>query len=128
MDSELANRLGISREEAVLIPQLGAEEAAQTFGLAVSALEGVVAPSEPDPQPQPEPEPQPDPNPEPDPDPAADEEQVDEYPQDGTVADVLDWVGDDPELAQAALDAEEDRSKPRVTLIDQLETIIEEEQ
>lgn len=41
---------------------------------------------------------------------------------DGTVTEVLDWVGDDPERAQAALVAEREGSN-RSTLIAQLETI-----
>lgn len=35
---------------------------------------------------------------------------------DGSAKDVLDWVGDDPERAQAALDAEAAKDKPRSTL------------
>lgn len=40
----------------------------------------------------------------------------------GTISDVLDWVGDDPERAQAALVAERD-GQNRSTLISQLESI-----
>lgn len=39
----------------------------------------------------------------------------------GTITEVLDWVGDDPERARAALDAEYASSNPRSTLITQLE-------
>lgn len=39
---------------------------------------------------------------------------------DGTVEEVLAWVGDDPARAAAALEAEQDRDTPRVTLIDHL--------
>lgn len=40
-----------------------------------------------------------------------------------TVADVLTRVGDDPDLARAALDAEQASDKPRKTLVDRLTTI-----
>jgi len=43
----------------------------------------------------------------------------------GTVAEVLDWVGDDPARANEALDAEYD-GQNRSTLIAQLEAIAEE--
>ncbi|MEV0993426.1 hypothetical protein [Nonomuraea sp. NPDC050202] len=43
----------------------------------------------------------------------------DEVP-DGTVDDVLGWVGDDPDRARAALEAEEARDKPRSTLVARL--------
>jgi hypothetical protein len=41
----------------------------------------------------------------------------------GTSNDVLTWVGDDPDRASAALDAENQRDAPRSTLISQLEAI-----
>lgn len=41
----------------------------------------------------------------------------------GTVDEVLASVGDDPVLAQAALDAEKASSKPRTTLVDRLSDI-----
>jgi hypothetical protein len=41
---------------------------------------------------------------------------------DGTVQDVLDWVGDDPGRAQEALDAEQ-AGQARSTLIARLEAI-----
>jgi hypothetical protein len=41
----------------------------------------------------------------------------------GSVKDVLAWVGDDPEKAQAALDAEK-AGEQRSTLISKLENII----
>lgn len=44
------------------------------------------------------------------------EEQV----PDGAAADVLAWVGEDPERAALALTIEQDSTKPRTTLIDQL--------
>jgi hypothetical protein len=43
----------------------------------------------------------------------------------GTVAEIVDWVGDDPERAQAALDAEYAGAN-RTTLIAQLEPIAKE--
>ena len=44
---------------------------------------------------------------------------VDHVP-DGKVEDVLAWVGDDQERAARALVAEQNRDKPRSTLVDQL--------
>lgn len=46
-------------------------------------------------------------------------------PADGTVAQVLEQVGDDPDLAREALDAESGKDKPRATLVSKLEAIIE---
>lgn len=40
-----------------------------------------------------------------------------------TAAEILEWVGDDPARAQAALDAEQAREKPRVTLVGKLEPL-----
>lgn len=45
---------------------------------------------------------------------------------DGTITQVLEWVGDDPGRARAALDAEYD-GQMRTTLISQLETIAAKE-
>lgn len=42
---------------------------------------------------------------------------------DGTVPEVEDRVGDDPALAQAALDAERAKDKPRTGLVETLERI-----
>lgn len=42
---------------------------------------------------------------------------------DGTVDQVLGWVGDEPELAAAALAAEQAKPEPRVTLVRALEAI-----
>jgi hypothetical protein len=44
---------------------------------------------------------------------------------DTTVAGILEAVGNDPQLAQAALEAENSKSKPRTTLVTQLTTIAE---
>lgn len=44
---------------------------------------------------------------------------------DDTVSGILAAVGDDPAKAQAALDAEQARSKPRTTLVQALTTTIE---
>lgn len=41
----------------------------------------------------------------------------------GTVIEILEWVGEDPERAADALDAERLRDKPRSTLIASLEEI-----
>lgn len=44
---------------------------------------------------------------------------------DGTAKDVLDWVGDDPDRARQALDAEQGREKPRSTLVATLTRLTE---
>lgn len=43
---------------------------------------------------------------------------------DGTIQDVLDWVGDDVELATLALAVENAKETPRSTLVTALEAII----
>lgn len=63
--------------------------------------------------------------------PAAEGEQEPETPAgpleeldiDGTAADVLAWVGEDPERAAEALAAEQAKDKPRSTLVKQLEKL-----
>lgn len=47
----------------------------------------------------------------------------DELDIDATAADVLGWVGDDPDRAEEALAAENAKDKPRSTLVKQLERI-----
>lgn len=42
---------------------------------------------------------------------------------DGTAAEVLAWVGDDPERAKEAREAESEKDKPRSTLLKRLEEI-----
>lgn len=42
----------------------------------------------------------------------------------GTTKEILEWVGDDPERAQRALDAELASDKPRKTLVEPLEELI----
>lgn len=44
---------------------------------------------------------------------------------DTSVGGILDAVGNDPQLAQAALEAENSKSKPRTTLVARLTTIAE---
>lgn len=46
-----------------------------------------------------------------------------EVPQ-GTVNELLEWVGDDKDRAQLALDAENEKASPRSTAIDAFESII----
>lgn len=46
---------------------------------------------------------------------------------DGTTAEVLQWVGDDKERAQKALDKEQAEESPRVGLTGELEKTLEEE-
>lgn len=45
-------------------------------------------------------------------------------PADGTIDEVLERVGEDHELAQAALDAEQAKDEPRKTLIGRLEKVL----
>lgn len=45
------------------------------------------------------------------------------YPEGGTVDEVLAWVGDDQGRAGFALGRERASTKPRVTLLDQLEVL-----
>lgn len=45
------------------------------------------------------------------------------YPSDGSVDDVLTWVGDDHDRAQEALAQENARPTPRTTLVSKLEQI-----
>ena len=42
----------------------------------------------------------------------------------GTVSEILDWVGEDKERAQRALDAEKENKKPRSSLVKDLEGIV----
>lgn len=46
-----------------------------------------------------------------------DEPDSGELDVDGTVADVLAWVGEDPQRAEQALAAESAKDKPRATLL-----------
>lgn len=41
-----------------------------------------------------------------------------------TIAQLMEWVGDDPERAQQILDAENAKAEPRSTLVSQLEDLI----
>lgn len=65
--------------------------------------------------------------PEPGPDPEEAPEGPDGPPEEldieATAADVLIWVGDDPERAGEALEAEQAKDKPRSTLVKQLEKL-----
>lgn len=46
-------------------------------------------------------------------------------PEDATtVSAIMEWVGDDRARAQVALDAENERDTPRVTLVEQAETLL----
>lgn len=55
---------------------------------------------------------------------AGDAETADEPVPDGTVDAVLAWVGDDRARAARALDAEEQASEPRVTLVKPLQDLL----
>lgn len=47
---------------------------------------------------------------------------------DATAADVLDWVGDDPDRAAEALAAEQAKDKPRSTLVKALEKVASQDE
>lgn len=49
---------------------------------------------------------------------------ADAYPDGGSAEDIKAWVGEDPERAQTALDAEEQRDKPRSTLTAHLKKLL----
>jgi hypothetical protein len=49
---------------------------------------------------------------------------ADAYPEGGSVAAVLAWVGDDPDRARHALDAEHGREQPRSTVVRPLEQLL----
>ena len=53
------------------------------------------------------------------------EESPTELDIDATAAEVLAWVGDDPERAAEALEAEQAKDKPRSTLVKSLEKLAE---
>lgn len=53
-----------------------------------------------------------------------DEVEEPEPVKEPSVKDILAAVGDDSEAAKAALEAEQERSKPRKTLVDGLEAVI----
>lgn len=57
------------------------------------------------------------------PEPAADTDDV----PDGVMADVLEWVGEDADRARAALEAEQQREKPRATLVSTLELMLKDD-
>jgi len=57
---------------------------------------------------------------------AAPEGSTETVPE-GTVQEVLDWVGEDKDRAQKALDAESSRDEPRTTLVSALEAVVEAE-
>lgn len=76
---------------------------------------------DPDPEVKPSPEPEPVEPPEPGPEPES--EPTVEVPT-GTVDEIMAWVGDDKELAQAAKDKELDSGHPRSTLISKLDAVL----
>ncbi len=53
-------------------------------------------------------------------------EEPEGLPEDGTIAEVEAWVGDDPVRASTALAAEQNRDNPRSTLVAHLERLLEE--
>lgn len=53
------------------------------------------------------------------------EPAMDELDVDGTIETVMAWVGDDPERALEAHEAESEKDKPRSTLLSRLEDVID---
>jgi hypothetical protein len=60
--------------------------------------------------------------------PIPESENPDVYPEDGTIPDVKDWVGDDISRAHQAYDSENERDTPRVTLLAYLEEMFNAEE
>ena len=54
------------------------------------------------------------------------EPEVEELADDATAAEVLEWVGDNPDRAAEALEAEQAKDKPRSTLVKQLQKLTEQ--
>lgn len=50
----------------------------------------------------------------------------DGYPDDGTIPEVKEWIGDDLDRAQTAYDREQEKSTPRSTLLDYLDSLLSE--
>lgn len=55
--------------------------------------------------------------------PTGSEDPLAGYPEHGTIPDVKAWVGDDQARAEYAIEQEEAKSSPRVTLLDHLYSI-----
>lgn len=55
---------------------------------------------------------------------SADTADTDDYPEGGTIPEVKEWVGDDPDRAQDALDRENEGGSPRVTLVEHLQSLL----
>lgn len=77
-----------------------------------------------------DPQPQPEPGHPPAPEPAAGDEQTepgaaggDQPPVDGTIDQLMAWVGGDPERAGKALAAEQAKDKPRSTVVKRLSAL-----
>ena len=74
--------------------------------------------------PKPEPEPEAESEAEPE---AAAKPSVKDVPE-GTITEVLEWVGQDEARAKKAIHVEERRDPPRITLLESLNRVIEEQQ
>jgi len=96
---EIARHFGLSEQEAQEAAQKGPQRAAQDLGVSEDALRDALPQNAPEP--------------------------VAEDVPSGTVEEILDWVGNDVDKAMRASDAEQERSKPRVTLLSALTDIIE---
>lgn len=82
---------------------------------------------------QPEPDPAPEvgqsastsqPDFEPEPEPESEAAGTEDYPEDGTIAEVKEWIGEDLGRAETAYDREQERANPRSTLIEFLESML----
>lgn len=54
------------------------------------------------------------------------EETDDDFPEDGTIPEVKEWIGDDLDRAQTAYDREQEKPNPRTTLLDYLDSLLSE--
>lgn len=78
------------------------------------------APPAPEPEPEPVPVPEPEAPPAEAPEAPTEETTPDGYPAEGSIPDVLEWVGDDPDRAAIALAAEQQREHPRKGILEAL--------
>ncbi len=97
--NEIAQHFGLSEQEAQEAAQKGPQRAAQDLGVSEDALRDAMPQKAP--------------------------EAVVVDVLSGTVEEILAWVGDDVDRALRASDVEQERSKPRVTLLTALTDIIE---
>jgi hypothetical protein len=84
---------------------------------------------ESEPEPEPEQESEPDDGKDKDKDKSVEVEATetsDDFPEDGTIPEVKEWIGDDLDRAQTVYDREQEKSNPRTTLLDYLDSLLSE--